>query len=82
MPRQVYESGLVLGLVYILLRVLMAAKLMMKSIGQGLKKNSGAYFFLPCIAFFLVFGQWGNSIILGFTTLTVGVLLKLLATDE
>lgn len=82
LPRQVYESGLVLGLVYILLRVLLAAKLMTKSIGQGLKKNSGAYFFLPCIAFFLVFGQWGNSTILGFTTLTVGVLLKLLATDE
>lgn len=82
LPRQVYESGLVLGLVYILLRVLLAAKLMTKSIGQGLKKNSGAYFFLPCITFFLVFGQWGNSTILGFTTLTVGVLLKLLATDE
>jgi len=82
LPRQVYESGLVLGLVYILLRVLMAAKLMTKSIGQGLKKNSGAYFFLPCVVFFLVFGQWGNSTILGFAILTVGVLLKLLATDE
>jgi hypothetical protein len=81
LPRQVYESGVVLGLVYILLRVVFALKLMKNVIVQQVN-NSAAFFFSPCIVFFLLFGQWGNSAIQGFSTLSLGLLLKLLARNE
>ena len=82
LPRQVYESGVVLGLVYILLRVVFALKLMTKVIVQQVNNSGAAFFFSPCIVFFLLFGQWGNSAIQGFSTLSLGLLLKLLARNE
>lgn len=82
LPRQVYESGLLLGVVYILLRVVLAVQLMAKAVRLQLQKNSVAYFFMPSVVFFLVFGQWGNSAIQGFTTLSLGILIKLFSLHE
>ena len=82
LPRQVYESGLLLGGVYILLRVVLAVQLTAKAVRLQLQKNSVAYFFIPSVVFLLVFGQWGNSTILGFTTLSLGILVKLFSPDE
>lgn len=73
LPRQVYESGLILGFIYILIRLVFAFRLCI----QGLKSSTGsAYFFLPSLGFFLVFGAWGNSSILGFTVVTIAFLVK------
>ena len=82
LPRQVYESGLLLGGVYIFLRVVLAVQLMAKAVRLQLQKDCAAYFFMPCVVFFLLFGQWGNSAILGFTTLSLGILMKLFSSHE
>ena len=82
LPRHVYESGLLLGGVYILLRVVLAMQFMTKAMRLQSRKENASYFFIPCIVFFLIFGQWGNSTILGFTTLSLGVLVKLFSPDE
>lgn len=82
LPRQVYESGLFLGGVYISLRLLLAVQLMAKAVRLQLQKDCVAYFFMPCVVFFLVFGQWGNSAIQGFTTLSLGILMKLFSSHE
>lgn len=82
LPRQVYESGLFLGGVYIFLRVVLAVQLMAKAVRLQLQKDCAAYFFMPCVVFFLLFGQWGNSAILGFTTLSLGILMKLFSSHE
>lgn len=73
LPRQVYESGLLLGLVYIGLRVVLSLNLLI----NGLLRKTGELSILlfPGVLFFLFFGQWGNSSILGFMMFWLSIVL-------
>lgn len=73
LPRQIYESGLILGFIYILIRLVLAIRLFTRGL---MSTSRGAYYFLPSLGFFLIFGSWGNSTILGFSVLITSFVLK------
>ena len=76
------ESGLFLGWSVHFVTCCFSSAIDGKSCKTAIAKRLRCIFFMPCVVFFLLFGQWGNSAILGFTTLSLGILMKLFSSHE
>ncbi|SFG08835.1 hypothetical protein SAMN05216383_10511 [Prevotella sp. KH2C16] len=77
--RIIYESGFLVGSIYIGLRLLLSLSLICKSIKQCWSlKYQTPMILLPPVLFLLPQGSWGNTTPLGFAVFAVATLLILL----
>lgn len=77
--RIVYESGIVIGAIYIGLRVMLSWKLICRSVRQcWFLRYQTPMILLPPVLFLLPQGSWGNSVPLGFSVFAVATLLLIL----
>lgn len=81
--RIIFESGYLLGTIYILLRVILAFQILIRTIKITTKtKDITPILFLPCVLFLLPQGSFGNAVPLGFAVLSTGIMLSMLKKNE
>lgn len=81
--RIIYESGYLVGSMYILLRYVLTLSLIVKAFKWAKKrKDMLPILFIPSMFFLLPQGSWGNSVPLGFAVLAVSSLLILLKPEK
>lgn len=77
--RIIYESGYIIGTGYILLRAILSVQLLLQSFRKSIQNmDISTLIFLPSVLFLLPQGSFGNTVPLGFTVLTTGILITLL----